>query len=35
MSRKFVEKYSWNDVVDEFEGLLEEIVDSGGERNNG
>lgn len=34
-ARRFVEKYSWNDVVDEFEGLLEEIVDSGGEMNNG
>lgn len=34
-AREFVEKYSWNDVVDEFEGLLEEIVDSGGEMNNG
>jgi hypothetical protein len=29
MSRKFVEKYSWNDVVDEFEGIVEEIVQSG------
>ena len=33
-ARRFVEKHSWNDVVDEFEGLLEEIVDSGGEMNN-
>jgi glycosyltransferase involved in cell wall biosynthesis len=34
-ARKFVEKYNWEHIADEFEGLLEEIVDSGGERNNG
>lgn len=25
-ARKFVEKYSWDDIVDEFEGILEEIA---------
>jgi glycosyltransferase involved in cell wall biosynthesis len=25
-ARKFVEKYNWGDIVDEFEGILEEAV---------
>jgi len=25
-ARKFVEKYSWDNVVDEFEGILEEVI---------
>jgi glycosyltransferase involved in cell wall biosynthesis len=25
-ARKFVGKYSWDDIVDEFEGVLEEIA---------
>lgn len=30
-ARKFVEKYSWADIVDEFEGILEEVIkDRGG-----
>lgn len=33
-ARKFVEKYSWDNIVDEFEGILEEIVDSSGEMND-
>ena len=25
-ARKFVEKYNWDDIVDEFEGVLEEVI---------
>jgi len=25
-ARKFVEKYSWDDIVDEFERVLEEVI---------
>ena len=25
-ARGFVEKYSWDDIVDEFEGILEEVI---------
>ena len=25
-ARKFVEKYNWDDIVAEFEGVLEEVV---------
>ena len=25
-AKKFVEKYNWEDVVDEFEGVLEEVT---------
>ena len=25
-ARRFVEKYNWNDIVDEFEGTLQEVV---------
>ena len=25
-ARRFVEKYNWDDVVDKFEGILEEVI---------
>ena len=25
-ARKFVEKYNWDDIVDDFEGILEEAI---------
>ena len=25
-ARGFVEKYNWDDIVDEFEGILEEVT---------
>ena len=25
-ARRFVEKYNWDDIVDEFEGILEEVA---------
>lgn len=27
--RKFVERYSWDNIVDEFEGVLEEVIQDG------
>jgi hypothetical protein len=28
-ARGFVEKYNWDDIVEEFEGVLEEVVQGG------
>ena len=28
-ARKFVEKYNWDDIVDDFEGVLEEVIRGG------
>ena len=31
-AREFVEKYDWGSVVDEFEGILEEVIEGGGQK---
>jgi len=28
-ARKFVEKYSWDNIIDEFEGILKEVAQDG------